>query len=122
MKVLITVAGKDVGPVVNDVTSTRGGIIVSMDSKYQSLDDLDRDISTIYAPPDPTYREDSTDLDNTSTKVVARVPLKEMVGYSKALRSITQGRGTFVMFLEGFEKMTGVRALVIRKELTGLEL
>ena len=54
--------------------------------------------------------------------LVARVPLKEMVGYSKTLRSLTQGRGTFVMSLEGFERMTEERASVVRKELTGLDL
>jgi elongation factor G len=36
---------------------------------------------------------------------VARVPLKEMVGYLNQLRALTGGRGTFVMSVDGFEKM-----------------
>jgi elongation factor G len=119
MRVLVTVDGKDVGRVVSDLSSARGGIIVSMDSRW-SLDPLD--VNYIYSPPDSTYREESMGFDHTLTTIVAKVPLKEMVGYSKILRSLTQGRGTFVMSLEGFEKMAAERASGIRKELTGLGL
>lgn len=41
--------------------------------------------------------------------VLARVPLMECVGYLKHLRSLTAGRGTFVMELEGWEKVGGAR-------------
>jgi elongation factor G len=121
MKALITVDGKDVGRVVSDLTSGRGGMIISMESRYSADNEPLPNLTSIYAPPDSTYRE-GLEPDNTLTTVVARVPLKEMVGYSKTLRSLTQGRGTFVMSFEGFERMTGERASEIRKELTGLEL
>ena len=122
MKALVTVDGKDVGRVVSDLTSARGGIIVSMESRYSADYEPLPNLTSIYAPPDSTYREGLMEPDNTLTTVLAHVPLKEMVGYSKTLRSLTQGRGTFVMSFEGFERMTGDRALGIRKELTGLEL
>ena len=122
MKALVTVDGKDVGRVVSDLSSARGGIIISVESRYSADDEPFPNLTSIYAPPDSTYRENLMELDNTLTTVIARVPLKEMVGYSKTLRSLTQGRGTFVMSFEGFERMTGERASLIRKELTGLEL
>lgn len=122
MKVHVTVDGKDVGRVVSDLTSTRGGTILSMDSDYYHDSTPSPGILSIYFPPDSTYHEEAVDLDRTPRTVVARVPLKEMAGYSKMLRSLTQGRGTFVMSLDGFEKMTVERASTVRKELLGVAL
>jgi elongation factor G len=123
MKVLVTVDEKDVGRVVSDMTSARGGMIVSMDSGLGfGSKDIETSESQIYAPPDLSFQHNSKVLGKTLATIVARVPLKEMVGYSRTLRSLTQGRGTFVMSLEGFERMTGERAASIRKELTGIEL
>jgi elongation factor G len=123
MNVLVKVDGKDVGRVVSDLASSRGGMILSMESGSPSDDLLSPNpLSSFYAPPDSTFLENSTRLDHTLATVTARIPLKEMVGYSKTLRSLTQGRGTFVMSLEGFERMTEERAKGVRKELTGLEL
>ena len=123
MKVLVTVDEKDVGRVVSDMTSARGGMIVSMDSGLGlGSKDIETSESQIYAPPDLSFQHNSKVLGKTLATIIARVPLKEMVGYSRTLRSLTQGRGTFVMSLEGFERMTGERAANIRKELTGIEL
>jgi elongation factor G len=120
MKATVTVDQKDVGRVVSDLTSARGGIVTSMESSPSSV--LERLPKTgFYAPPDATYHSDSEQLGYASATLVARVPLKEMVGYSKTLRGLTQGRGTFVMSLEGFERMTAERASVLRKELMGVE-
>ena len=121
MKVLITVGDSDIGRVVSDITSSRGGTIISMDSTV-SEKQVTPDALQIYFPPDVTYQEDSSPLRGSLSTVTARVPLKEMVGYSKTLRSLTQGRGTFVMVLEGFERMSGDRAASTLKELTGLEV
>lgn len=120
MKATVTVDQNDVGRVVSDLTSARGGIVTSMESSSTSV--LERLPKLgFYAPPDATYHSDSEQLGYALATLVARVPLKEMVGYSKTLRGLTQGRGTFVMSLEGFERMTGERASVLRKELTGME-
>ena len=51
--------------------------------------------------------------------ITARVPLKEMVGYLKHLRSLTAGRGTFVMRVEGFERMNAQRQKVALAEMRG---
>ncbi|MGE6770889.1 hypothetical protein ACQKF6_15305, partial [Bacillus velezensis] len=37
--------------------------------------------------------------------VRAMVPLAEMFGYATALRSNTQGRGTFTMFMDHYEEV-----------------
>jgi elongation factor G len=122
MKVHVTVDGKDVGRVVSNLTSARGSAILSIDSCYSRNSNLLPRVLSIYSPPDSTYHEEAVDLDCTLKTVVACVPLKEMAGYSKTLRSLTQGRGTFVMSLEGFKKMTGERASSVRKEILGVAL
>ena len=38
--------------------------------------------------------------------VDARVPLAEMFGYATRLRSLTQGRGTFTMEFDHYEKVS----------------
>ena len=38
-------------------------------------------------------------------KIIAKVPLAEMDGYSSSLRSLTQGRARFNMRFEGYEPM-----------------
>lgn len=119
MKVTVITDESDVGRVISDLTSARGGVVMSMESN--SLENVLAN-SNLYAPPDSTFDVESERLSHALATLVARVPLKEMVGYSKTLRSLTQGRGTFVMSLEGFERMTEERASVVRKELTGLDL
>ena len=47
-------------------------------------------------------------VDRPSVKAVyAKVPLSEMFGYATTLRSLTQGRGTFSMEFESYEKVPG---------------
>jgi len=47
-------------------------------------------------------------VDRPSVKAIyARVPLSEMFGYATILRSLTQGRGTFSMEFESYEKVPG---------------
>jgi len=41
---------------------------------------------------------DGMEMRNNAQVVTAHVPLSEMFGYATALRSRTQGRGTFTMF------------------------
>jgi elongation factor G len=53
-------------------------------------------------------------------RVVARIPLREMVGYLKHLRSQTAGRGTFVMSVDRFERVGAARAKAVLKELRGV--
>jgi elongation factor G len=106
------------GAVVQDISSSRGGQILSLDGSDDSMsstttnDDEEAlpriDPALIYTPPDPFASgtgEMGSGLSDSQRQIVARVPLKEMVGYLNQLRALTGGRGTFVMSVDGFEKM-----------------
>lgn len=132
MDVIISVDETSLGSVVHDISSSRGGHIVSLDeatpsamSPTSSSDEPPPsiDVSKIYAPPDPfgsVSLSEASSAFNTPRTITAKVPLKEMVGYLKHLRSLTGGRGTFVMSVDRFEKMGSQREKVVLSELTGL--
>lgn len=131
MNVVISVDEASLGAVVHDISASRGGHITSLDDSTTSTKDdkeSDRpaiDVRRIYAPPDPFAPsggggENLTGNVNRQRSITARVPLKEMVGYLKHLRSLTGGRGTFVMSLEGFERMGKQREKVVLREMRGL--
>jgi len=82
-------------------------------------------LSRVYAPPDPYGDADAAlggaggDGANVLRHIRARVPLKEMVGYLKHLRSLTGGRGTFVMSVDRYEKVGSQRLKAIVAEMRG---
>lgn len=131
MLVTIAVDEDSLGSVVHDVSSARGGSVVSLSSDENSqISAGARDINTsrIYAPPDPfqAISDDGTSGGDESMlapagqrQVVARVPLKEMVGYLKHLRSLTKGRGTFTMVVDRFERMGGQRMKLVLEAMRG---
>lgn len=118
MMVTVYVNESSLGAVVQDLSSSRGGQVLSLDgadaaSTLASDEDLPRiDPNLIYTPPDP-FASGSGDvgsgLADSQRQIIARVPLKEMVGYLNQLRALTGGRGTFVMSVDGFEKMGSQR-------------
>lgn len=138
MNVIISVDEASLGAVVHDISSSRGGHIVSLDDAdvidasthgEMSREDLPLiDIRKVYAPPDPFAASSvagGEDLDmasggNRQRSITAKVPLKEMVGYLKHLRSLTGGRGTFVMSVDRFERMGGQREKALLKDLSGI--
>ncbi|KAK6533693.1 Ribosome-releasing factor 2, mitochondrial [Orbilia ellipsospora] len=79
------------------------------------------DVSKVYAPPQ-SYKQRSIgdegfEGEHVRTKLVrCRVPLAKMMGYVKNLKSMTKGRGTFVMSMDRFERMSDVR---IRNAMAG---
>lgn len=133
MNVTVTVDSASLGAVVNDLSSSRGGHIMSLDegdvtsgpivNEFQ--EELPRiDASKVYAPPDPfgSSQAQAQGIAPDSTRhrnITARVPLKEMLGYLKHLRSLTGGRGTFVMSADKFERVVGQRQKALLKELRG---
>jgi len=137
MNVTISVDEKSLGAVVHDLSSARGGHILSLDdadvvssstNSIEAREDVPLiDIRRVYAPPDPfevaaVAGEDFSMASNgnRARTIMARVPLKEMVGYLKHLRSLTGGRGTFVMSVDRFERMSGVREKRVLREMSGL--
>jgi elongation factor G len=117
MMVTVYVNESSLGAVVQDLSSARGGQVLSLDGADSAASSSDNDLlridpSLIYTPPDP-FASGSGDvgsgLADSQRQIVARVPLKEMVGYLNQLRALTGGRGTFVMNVDGFEKMGSQR-------------
>ncbi|EXJ91039.1 ribosome-releasing factor 2, mitochondrial [Capronia coronata CBS 617.96] len=129
MNVDISVDEASLGNVIQDISSSRGGQIVSLGDHEDGASASDNstkriDVSKIYAPKDPFESGSSRSGEdhhrlNLQRTVKARVPLKEMVGYLKHLRSMTGGRGTFVMSVDRFEKITGPREKAVIQELLG---
>ncbi len=136
MNVTISTDEASLGAVVNDISSSRGGHIISLDDadvvstvdRNATREDLPViDVRKVYVPPDPFAASQSgdnqvhggMDAGSRQRSITARVPLKEMVGYLKHLRSLTGGRGTFVMSADRFERVVGQREQVLLKELRG---
>lgn len=111
MNVLISCDEASLGAVVHDLSAARSGQVLSLMSHE------DHDTSTslpsinlkrIYVPKDPFTNSESeydTNTPGQRRQVKARVPLREMVGYLKHLRSLTAGRGTFIMNFDKFERL-----------------
>ena len=126
MLVTIIVDEDSMGSVVHDISSARGGSVISLGSgDDQGADERSSiDVARIYAPPDPfagghASADAATGSGSTMRQVVARVPLKEMVGYLKHLRSLTGGRGTFIMVVDRFEKMSAQRQRAVLSAMRG---
>ncbi|RPB05158.1 P-loop containing nucleoside triphosphate hydrolase protein [Choiromyces venosus 120613-1] len=117
MNVIVTVDEKDLGKVVGDLSSSRGGHVLELGGGDEEVDRLDT--SKVYAPGQAGKGNDNDGGVGGKRWVVATVPLKEMVGYLKHLRSMTTGRGTFVMNLLGWERMTRPRAVDVLKDIRG---
>lgn len=132
MNVDISVDEASLGNVIQDISSSRGGQIVSLgdneeEKNASSQSPQNIDVSKIYAPKDPfesgsSLSGEQHDHVNIQRTVKAKVPLKEMVGYLKHLRSMTGGRGTFVMSVDRFERITGPRERALIAELRGGDL
>jgi elongation factor G len=127
MLVTISVDEASMGSVVHDLSASRGASIISLDSADESdsgSSDLTIDPKKIYAPVDKfagghTDKSAVTASSNTAKQIIARVPLKEMVGYLKHLRSLTAGRGTFTMVVDDFERMNAQRQRIVLSEMRG---
>jgi elongation factor G len=114
MNVVISCDEGSLGAIVHDLSSARGGHVLSLenDCSEETTSDLPTiDAKRIYAPPDPFASSSGADRAGPGQQrhVTARVPLKEMVGYLKHLRSLTGGRGTFIMSVDRFERLSGPR-------------
>jgi elongation factor G len=134
MNVIISVDEASLGSVVHDISSSRGGHILSLDEEVPlsatdtsgspAEDNLPPiDPNRVYAPPDP-FETPSVGAEvpvsaSRPRSITAKVPLKEMVGYLKHLRSLTAGRGTFVMSVDRFENMSAQRQKAVLSELRG---
>ncbi|KAL8685024.1 MAG: hypothetical protein Q9224_006012, partial [Gallowayella concinna] len=135
MNVTVNTDEASLGAVVKDLNSERGANVLSLEDVDVSTSGVREnlpiiDLRKVYAPRDPfeggtafmDQQEDDA-MSNSNSRgqrtVKARVPLREMMGYLKHLRSITGGRGSFVMSPDRFERVMGRREKVLQKELRG---
>lgn len=118
MDVKVVVSEEDVGTVVNDLSSNRRGSIASLqDDSGSAATDGSEDVNfkelagKIYTPPDFTmYMSKHGDrIRSNQNVVVAHVPLQQMVGYLNYLRSLTKGRGTFLMDFHSYRRVSADR-------------
>ncbi|KAI4146318.1 MAG: hypothetical protein LQ340_005977 [Diploschistes diacapsis] len=135
MNAIINVDDETLGAVLKDLTSSRDGQVIS----YQDEDIITGsgvpgtredviaiDLKKVYAPPDPFQTPSLANFDtkqisdNRARTITARVPLRAMVGYLKHLRSLTAGRGSFVMSFDRFQKMPSHTQKSVVKRLQGL--
>ncbi|KAI9652175.1 MAG: Ribosome-releasing factor 2, mitochondrial [Alyxoria varia] len=140
MLATIAVNEESMGSVVHDLSSSRGAQVLSLDaeSDQQSAGSnvasenassneplTSAQLERVYTPPDLYGNSSSgrsvsaSGAQQRTRQIRARVPLREMVGYLKHLRSLTGGRGSFVMSVEGFEKVTGQKIKKILNDLRG---
>lgn len=120
MDVVVTCDQKHIGQVVADISGARGGHVLELGGlDIEAGENSEINLSKVYAPGMKMSAAGTRDEGSRKRTVRARVPLKEMVGYLKHLRSFTAGRGTFVMALEGWEKMNGNRAKDVLQEVRG---
>jgi len=134
MLATINIKEHDMGAVVHDLTSARGAQVLSLEeddasgtatqSSFNHATEKRLDLKKVYTPPDPFQSrggaEDLQDIHQRMRQITARVPLKEMIGYLKHLRSLTAGRGTFVMQFDRFEPVRGQRLKRAVTELRGV--
>ncbi|KAL8965531.1 MAG: hypothetical protein Q9197_006470 [Variospora fuerteventurae] len=132
MNVTVSTDEASLGAVVKDLSSERGGHVMSLDDADETTSGVREDLPVIdlrnvYAPRDPfdggtTFADQEQAVMNNSGRqrtIKARVPLREMMGYLKHLRSITAGRGSFIMSADRFERVSGQRERILQKELRG---
>lgn len=117
MDVRVIVSEEDIGTVVNDLSSNRRANIMSLqdDEPTSSFSEDASDsynykaeAENIYTPPDLTmYMSKHGDRVRSAQSVVrAHVPLQQMVGYLTYLRSMTKGRGTFLMDFDSYSRVS----------------
>lgn len=116
MDVRVIVSEEDIGTVVNDLSSNRRANIMSLQDNEGGESNEDgfnfkAEAENIYTPPDLTmYMSKHGDRVRGALSVVrAHVPLQQMVGYLTYLRSMTKGRGTFLMDFNSYACVSGDR-------------
>lgn len=138
MLATIAMPEADMGRVMQDLSSSRGGQVLGLDAddsespesssaSAAALGIAERlsseKLARVYTPPDPFASDVGTSggavMTDTPRQIRARVPLKEMVGYLKHLRSLTGGRGTFVMSVDRYEKMGAQRVKQALRDMRG---
>jgi elongation factor G len=119
MEVYTEVNENHIGSVVSDLSGTRRGHVIGLESSMGENDVESSEDVQVYAPEDSLLV--STDIDGYKPKqlIKAHVPLSSMLGYSSALRSLTGGSGAFSMRVIGYGEMSKDREKAVVTEMKG---
>lgn len=120
MEVHAEVNEGDIGSVVSDLSGTRRGHVIGLESS--TLDEETPEVNEdtqIYAPRDSLLANSDVEGYKAKQVVKAHVPLSSMLGYSNALRSLTGGSGSFSMRVIGYGEMSKDRERQVVKEMKG---
>lgn len=85
-----------IGTVMSDISSKRGGRVLGVKSINARFKDSERQGT-----------DEGGDLDQIRRCLNTLIPLSEMVGYSRYLRSVSKGEATFVMNFSHYERLSG---------------
>ena len=136
MNVVISVNSESLGAVLKDLSSSRNGQVLSYEDEEHppgvSVTEKESDLhavsrTRVYVPPDPFEVSSATghnrkqaSVSTSPRAITARVPLRAMVGYLPHLRSLTAGRGSFLMAIDRFQKMPSHTQKSVLREIRGL--
>ncbi|CEP17408.1 hypothetical protein [Parasitella parasitica] len=121
MEVHTEVNENHIGTVVSDLSGTRRGHVIGLESSSSSLgsDGDNTENLQVYAPQDPLLATSDVDGYKPKQVIKAHVPLSSMLGYSSALRSLTGGSGSFSMRVIGYGEMSKDRERSVISEIKG---
>ncbi|KAI8980455.1 P-loop containing nucleoside triphosphate hydrolase protein [Pilobolus umbonatus] len=117
MEVYTEVSENHIGPVVSDLSGTRRGHVIGLESSVD--DDVVDDSIEVYAPEDSLLTSGDVDGYKPKQVIKSHVPLSSMLGYSRALRSLTGGSGSFSMRVIGYGEMSKDREKAVVAEMKG---
>ncbi|KAI8646065.1 P-loop containing nucleoside triphosphate hydrolase protein [Parasitella parasitica] len=121
MEVYTEVNENHIGSVVGDLSGTRRGHVISLESSSSSQggDGDEATNAQVYAPEDSLLVSSNVDGYKPKQVIKAHVPLSSMLGYSSALRSLTGGSGSFSMRVIGYGEMSKDRERSVISEMKG---
>ncbi|KAG0191572.1 Ribosome-releasing factor 2, mitochondrial [Apophysomyces sp. BC1034] len=118
MEVYTEVNENHIGNVVSDLSGTRRGHVIGLESSEEEATDTSEN-SQVYIPRDSLLVSGDVDGYKAKQMIKAHVPLSSMLGYSSALRSLTGGSGSFSMRVIGYGEMSKDRERAVVSEMTG---
>ncbi|KAF7730426.1 Ribosome-releasing factor 2, mitochondrial [Apophysomyces ossiformis] len=118
MEVYTEVNENHIGNVVSDLSGTRRGHVIGLESSEEESDNTGED-AQVYIPRDSLLVSEDVDGYKSKQIIKAHVPLSSMLGYSNALRSLTGGSGRFSMRVIGYGEMSKDRERAVVNEMTG---
>lgn len=119
MEVYTEVNENHIGSVVSDLSGTRRGHVIGLESSSIEDEGDENDHVQVYAPQDSLLVSSDIEAYKPKQVIKAHVPLSSMLGYSSALRSLTGGSGSFSMRVIGYGEMGKDRERAVVSEMKG---